>query len=202
MLAFAPRIFWLFLWMLYFTCRKKFEISKDLEHTNCIIIFWHGQFLMLPFAYLKLRKKPSIFVVTSRHFHGLLISRVCALFGFKTISGSTNHGGVDRGGARVLLEGIKKLKLGFDIGLTPDGPKGPYHSIANGVIALAQKTSVPLAPLCIHVQHCWALNSWDKFQIPKPFSKITYRLGDPFIIDTAMDKSDAKNLIYAKMSLV
>lgn len=190
---------WFFMWVIYFTCRKSFHISEKLRDVNCIATFWHGEFLMLPFAYLKLRKKPKIFVITSKHFHGEMIARVCHCFGFKTIRGSTNYNGVDRGGMKVLLESFKKLRQDWDMGITPDGPKGPYHSIANGVIAMGQKTKVPLSAFRVKNQRFWELRTWDRFQIPKPFSKIDFFLSDPFVLEDTLNEQEARAKIYEKM---
>ncbi len=187
------------MWIIYLSCRKKFHIAEELKDTNCIAMFWHGEFLMLPFAYLQLRKKPKIFVVTSKHFHGELIARICACFGFKTIRGSTNYNGVDRGGIKVLLQSFKSLKEGWDMGITPDGPRGPYHSIADGVVAMGQKTQVPLSAFCVRCEKFWELGTWDRFQIPKPFSKIEFFLTKPFLLDHSLSILEAKTKIYKKM---
>ncbi|MCE3039649.1 lysophospholipid acyltransferase family protein [Helicobacter anatolicus] len=199
LLFFLPRLVWVLLWILYLTCRNRFYISKKLEETNCIATFWHGEFLMLPFAYLKLRKKPKIFVISSKHFDGELMVRLYSYFGFKTIRGSTNYDGVNRGGVKVLKESFKYLKDGWDTGITPDGPKGPYHSIADGVVAMGQKTQTPLSVFRVRPHKCWRLNTWDRFEIPKPFSKIDYYLMDPFILKKEWSVDDAKIKIYEKM---
>ncbi|WP_104697507.1 MULTISPECIES: lysophospholipid acyltransferase family protein [unclassified Helicobacter] len=198
-LLLLPRLMWFLMWAVYLTCRKRFHISQELETTNCIATFWHGEFLMLPFAYLKLRKQPKIFVITSKHFHGELIARVCHCFGFKTIRGSTNYNGVDRGGMKVLLESFKKLKQGWDMGITPDGPKGPYHSIASGVIVMGQKTGIPLSAFRVKSQSFWELKTWDRFQIPKPFSKIEFFLSQPFVLESMLSEQEARAKIYEKM---
>lgn len=198
-LFFLPRLMWFLMWLIYLTCKKRFYIAESLRQTNCIATFWHGEFLMLPFAYLKLRKKPKIFIIASKHFHGELISRICACFGFRAVRGSTNYNGVDRGGMRVLLDSFKNLKEGWDMGITPDGPRGPYHSIADGVVAMGQKTQIPLSFFRVHNHSFWELKTWDKFQIPKPFSKIDFFLSEPFLLDRTLSIDEAKREIYEKM---
>lgn len=154
---------------------------------------------MLPFAYLKLRKKPKIFVISSKHFDGELMVRLYSYFGFQTIRGSTNYNGVDRGGIRVLIESFRYLKEGWDTGITPDGPKGPYHSIADGVVAMGQKTQTPLSVFRVQPKKFWQLKTWDRFQIPKPFSRIDYYLMEPFVLDKRLSMEEAKAKVYEKM---
>ena len=154
---------------------------------------------MLPFVYLRLRQQPKIFVITSRHFHGELIARVCSCFGFETIRGSTNYNGIDRGGMGVLLKSLKRLRGNWDIGITPDGPKGPYHSIADGVVAIGQKTKTPMSAFRVKSDRCWELRSWDRFQIPKPFSTIEYFVSEPFVLEESLNMSEAKVKIVEKM---
>ncbi|STP12147.1 lipoprotein [Helicobacter mustelae] len=199
LLLLLPRLVWLLMWLLYLTCRNRFHISEELKNTNCIATFWHGEFLMLPFAYLKLRKKPKVFVISSRHFDGELMVRLYSYFGFKTIRGSTNYNGIDRGGIKVLMESFRYLREGWDTGITPDGPRGPYHSIADGVVAMGQKTKTPLSVFRVKPQCYWELRTWDKFQIPKPFSRVDYYLMDPFVLEKDWDVDFAKARIYEKM---
>lgn len=154
---------------------------------------------MLPFVYLRLRQQPKIFVITSRHFHGELISRICACFGFETIRGSTNYNGIDRGGMSVLLESLRRLRAGWDLGITPDGPRGPYHSVANGAVIIGQKTQTPMSAFRVKCDKYWELRSWDRFQIPKPFSKIEYFMSEPFVLEETLSMEEAKAKITQKM---
>ncbi|PAF44686.1 lysophospholipid acyltransferase family protein [Helicobacter sp. 11S02596-1] len=203
-----PYIAWVILKMLAWTCKHRFHISPELispesispeiGRANFIACFWHGEFLMMPFAYLKIRKQPKICVISSRHFDGELMVKLYGYFGFHTIRGSTNKGG-DKGGARVLAESFRHLRAGWDMGITPDGPKGPYHHIADGVVAMAQKTGVGISAWRCFPSRYYELNTWDKFRIPKPFSCIDYHLSEPFFIPKDMDIEAAKKLVYEQM---
>lgn len=82
----------------------------------------------------------------------------------------------------------------------PDGPRGPYHTIADGVVAMAQKTNIPIIVLQVKPKRFWELNSWDKFRIPKPFSVIKYYASSPFMIDAKLDFEVARMLIFKKMT--
>ncbi|PAF46878.1 hypothetical protein BKH41_08395 [Helicobacter sp. 12S02232-10] len=193
-LALLPRLVWAILWLLYWSCRNRFHLSAHLKQTNFIASFWHGEFLMLPFAYIKLKDKPKICVISSNHFDGELMVKLYSYFGFQTIRGSTN-----KGGTRVLVESFRHLRNGGDMGITPDGPKGPYHHIADGVVAMAQKTGVGISVCRVLPSRYYQLNTWDKFQIPKPFSKIDYYMLDPFFIPKDMDMAEAKKFVCRHM---
>lgn len=194
-LQFVPRLIWLFMWILYLICRNRFFIDKNITDKNLIFVFWHGEFLMLPFLYKKIRKKPKVFIVASEHFDGEIAARVYECFGFNMIRGSSSSGGM-----RVLVQAISRLKDGNDAALTPDGPRGPYHSVADGVVAMAQKTSLNVVALHTRPSRFWQLNTWDKFKIPKPFCTIRYYALQPFRIDSALSIDEAKELVLKEMS--
>lgn len=195
MLLFVPRIVWALLWLLYLSCKNRFYIHDDIKNSNAILAFWHGEFLMLPFLYKKMRNTPKIFVISSEHFDGELMVKLYGYYGFKTIRGSST-----RGGRKVLIQAFNKLKDGYDIAITPDGPKGPYHSIADGVVAMSQKTGIGIIPVRTIPDNFFELKTWDKFRIPKPFSTIKYISMPSFHIKKDMNLNEAKELVYKKMT--
>ena len=171
------------------TNKKVFVAPKELSDKNFIMACWHGELLMVPYAYLHYKKNPHVKLVISDHFDGTLIAKTLSYFGFSTIRGSSR-----RNAARALLQGIKALKEGFDLGITPDGPKGPRHEVANGIVVMAQKADVKITLVRIKPSSYWQLNSWDKFVIPKPFGTITYYISD--LIDMkGMELEEASLLI-------
>lgn len=194
-LFFVPRIAWFAMWLIYLTSRNNFRISPQIADSNAIFVAWHGELLMLPFLYCKIRKKPNIFIIASEHFDAELIVRICELFGMQSIRGSST-----KGGRRVIIQSINRLKEGKDIAIMPDGPRGPYHSIADGAGAIAQKTALPLVVLQVRPTRFWELSSWDKFRIPKPFCRIDYRASEPFFIAPTLSNDETKEIIYKKMT--
>ena len=131
---------------------------------------------------------PKVKLLISEHFDGLLISKTIKFFGLNTIAGSTN-----RGAARVLIQALKTLKSGVDIGITPDGPKGPRHEVSDGIIIMAQKTNTKILLLRIKPSKYWQLNSWDKFIIPKPFGTLRYYATEPLdISDMSLEEARDK----------
>lgn len=144
---------------------------------------------MLPYLYSYYRKTPHAKVLISNHFDGELISRTIKFFGLGTLAGSTT-----RNAARVLIQSIKTIKEGYDIGITPDGPKGPKGEVADGIIVMAQKAKAKIVLVEIKPTKYWQLNSWDKFKIPKPFGTINYYATQEIDI-SKMEFEEARELI-------
>jgi len=174
---------------LYATNKKEYHSPESVGDEPIIFACWHGELLMLPYLYKQYRKVAHAKVLISDHFDGLLISKTIKYFGLGTIAGSTN-----RNAARVLIQGIKTIKEGYDIGITPDGPKGPRHSVSDGAIVMAQKTKAKIVLVEIKPTKYWQLNSWDKFTIPKPFGKINYYSTEPIDVSN-MELEEARELI-------
>ena len=82
-------------------------------------------------------------------------------------------------GASALLELSEILASGRDVLLTPDGPRGPVYELGQGIIFLAQKTGARVVPVNMEYSSCWRVKSWDRFIIPKPFSKVRVIIGQP-----------------------
>lgn len=204
-LFFLPRIVWVLLWVLYLTSRRRFHFHEAMIHNNFVGAFWHGEFLMLPFLYRYLnthqkafkQRSKGFYLMASHHFDAELMVTLCRYFGFQILRGSSS-----RGGLKVLIESIQLLKNGCDIGMAPDGPKGPYHSIADGVVAMSQKTGVPIVPLRVKYSAYWELKTWDKFKIPKPFGTIDFYAIEGFSVDPKMPLQEAKEKLLAYMDSV
>ncbi len=175
--------------LLYLTNKKKFIAPATLSGDNFIMACWHGELLMIPYAYTRYRKTPNVKLIISDHFDGSLIAYTLAKFGFGTVRGSST-----RNAAKALMASIRELKGGSDLGITPDGPKGPRHKVADGIVVMAQKADVKIVLVEIKPSSFWQLNSWDKFVIPKPFGTITYYISD--LIDISeLSLEDAKEFI-------
>ena len=82
-------------------------------------------------------------------------------------------------GATALRELSEVLASGRDVLITPDGPRGPAYELGPGIIFLAQKTRAPVVPVNMEYSSCWRVKSWDRFIIPKPFSKVRVIIGPP-----------------------
>ena len=184
-----PFIGSLFIRFLYLSNKKNFYAPDSLSEEPIIFACWHGELLMLPYLYSHYRKTPHAKVLISNHFDGELISKTIKFFGLGTLAGSTT-----RNAARVLIQSIKTLKDGYDIGITPDGPKGPKGEIADGIIIMAQKAKAKIVLVEIKPTKYWQLNSWDRFTIPKPFGVINYYATQEIDI-TKMEFEKARKLL-------
>ncbi len=179
--------------LLYLSCKKEFHLPRNVPKEPFIVAFWHGELLMMPYLYKKIRPKHPIAVMISEHFDGELIAKTIAFFGFSSIRGSSK-----KGGARVLIQALKKMDRGFDVAITPDGPRGPRWSVAPGIVALAQKKCSPIIAFHYEASSFWQLKSWDGFIIPKPFSTLTFVASEPFSV-SHMQMEEAKAFIKKQM---
>jgi hypothetical protein len=194
-LVVVPFVGMLLMRFIYLTNRKIFDLPQNIPTEPVIFAFWHGDLLMQPYLYYQFRHIPKAKVLISDHFDGSLISKTMEYFKLGTIAGSSN-----RNAAKVLIQAIKTLKSGYDIGITPDGPKGPRYSVSDGIVVMAQKTGAKVIVYNCKPTKYWQLGSWDKFVIPKPFGTLEFYASEP--IDLADLELDAgKKLLFEKMML-
>jgi lysophospholipid acyltransferase (LPLAT)-like uncharacterized protein len=160
---------------------------------DLIIAFWHGRLPMIIYA-----KRPgmAIHVLISRSRDGEVISRVMSRFGIRSIRGSSHdqRKRKDKGGAAALREMVGNLQRGEQVALTPDGPKGPRMRVSEGTITLARLSGKPIIPLGTATSRRWLFNSWDRFQLPLPFSKTVFVYGPPFSVARDCDDPEAARL--------
>jgi 3-deoxy-D-manno-octulosonic-acid transferase len=110
------------------------------------------------------------------------------------------RGSSSRGGGEALLQLIDLAKHGYQIGFTPDGPRGPAHTVHGGIITAAQVSGAPIVPLSGKSRRKIVFNSWDKFELPLPFSVNVVAHGTPFTIDKEMSLDAAANLVRDKIN--
>lgn len=147
------------------------ELTK-LRATGAPFVFsiWHGQLLPLLWHH----RGQGVAILVSEHKDGELIARFAESLGYGTIRGSSS-----RGAAGALLGLVRALKDGREVGITPDGPRGPACSYAPGAAVAASKAGALVLPMAAHANRAWRLNSWDRFMIPKPFARVTVAYGEP-----------------------
>ncbi len=177
---------------IYLSCKNEFHISEYAKKNNFIACLWHGNFLMMPYLYNQIKEIPNMSLITSGHNDGAVVELYFKKFKLESIRGST---GIERGGTKALIKSIGELKNGRDIAVTPDGPKGPYKSIANGILLMAMKSGVGICGCKVKPTRYWELKTWDKFCIPKPFSKIDYYINDPLFLPKNTEIEKAKNML-------
>ncbi|WP_245600567.1 lysophospholipid acyltransferase family protein [Sulfurospirillum arcachonense] len=189
-----PPLLYILLYFIYFTCKKRyhFDRTKVLD-TPSVFVFWHGELLMLTFGYMDYRRSKNVDTMVSRHHDGEIATRLLNLLGAGAIRGSSSKGAM-----QALKSAFKSLNLGRDVAITPDGPKGPRYSVADGAVVIAQKKNVPIVTMNCKATKAWRLNSWDKFSIPKPFCTLDFYYSDPFYI-TEDNLNDAKEKIKERL---
>lgn len=175
----------------------RFEIRDECGIGNarnaippCIYILWHNRFFCVPPAWSKTCGKTRRTVaLTSASHDGDMVAKAMAVFGLGSVRGSSSRRAV------AALVGLKRSLLdGFDVCLTPDGPRGPRYRIQPGFIKLAQATGAPIIPIHVRFSSAWRLGTWDRFVIPKPFSKVVVVFAKTITVPASIDESgfDAK----------
>ena len=144
-----------------------------------INVFWHNRILLMTYYW----RKHGSAVLVSQSFDGEYIARTAQRFGYGVIRGSST-----RGGSKALKQMLKLLRNGTTMTFTIDGPKGPRYKVKKGSLLLAKQTGVPVLPILIEAEKFWTINSWDKLQIPKPFTKAKVFMGEPVFIERDADK--------------
>ncbi len=166
----------------------RFEICDPSNMYNSekpfVLTFWHNKLLFMALS-LSSTTVDKLFAMVSPSRDGEYISKLLAEFRVKTVRGSTS-----KRAAGALIEAIKLSRSGNNIALTPDGPRGPLYTVHPGAIIIASKTGVPIVPVSINFSSFWTLKSWDKFQIPKPFCKLTMVIGEPIIIPKKLNEDE------------
>ena len=133
-----------------------------------IFCFWHQ--CVLPCAHYF--RRTGAVILISRSFDGELITRTLRLFGFDAVRGSSS-----RGGREGLLGLAQVLESGKPAIFTADGPRGPIYQTKMGPIKLAQMTGAPVGAFHLQPERAWIINSWDRFLIPMPFTRILVSWG-------------------------
>lgn len=146
-----------------------------------IYTFWHNRI----FAGTYFFRNRGIVVITSQSFDGEYIARFIQRFGYGAIRGSSTRGGV-----KALVEMIRGMREGLPMGFTVDGPKGPKYVAKSGACLLAKKTGNPLMPFSVECDKFWTINSWDKLQIPKPFSRARVIISAPIYVPKTADEKE------------
>lgn len=157
------------------------DAREAIEKGPVIFCVWHNRLSMVIPIYQKvihpLRPSGRMAALISASRDGGLLARVLDGFGVRSVRGSSS-----RRGAQALLEATRLTKDGWDLTVTPDGPRGPCYSMKPGVLAIAAATGQPIVPGCYRLSSKITLKSWDRFQIPIPGSRCDITLGKTFKI--------------------
>lgn len=147
-------------------------------------IFWHNRLFIIPWFFTRYMRPRISAALASPSRDGDILSAFLKQFGIETVRGSSSRRGV-----AAMLEMKRAADAGYDIAITPDGPRGPQYRLNPGVIALAQTAGIYVLPISVFYSRHWTLKSWDAFQIPKPFATVTVHL-HPLVSVPATESED------------
>jgi lysophospholipid acyltransferase (LPLAT)-like uncharacterized protein len=176
------------------------DTSGYLEAGNAapaIYSAWHNRLaLAIPVyeMYVHPRSRGAgLAALVSASKDGGFLAAILERFKAQPVRGSTT-----RRGPQALLELTTWAERGFDLAITPDGPRGPCYEVQSGVMALAQVTGLPIVPFSCHVPWKIQIKSWDHFQIPLPFSRCEMRFGEPIRVSRDVT-DDERNLLREEL---
>ena len=183
MMKVVPYLAYLYIRFLRRTMRIEFRGVQVLEQVrketgSYILAFWHSRFILMPYAYPGRR----IVVLASSHRDSRMLGNILTRFGLVRVEGSSTRGGT--AGLRALL---RKVREGYDVGITPDGPKGPRRQVKQGVVATARFTGLPVIPVTFSAAGARRLGSWDRTMLPRPFSRGLFLYGEPIRVPRETD---------------
>lgn len=177
----------------HFTYRYRYVGIENLEKArklgpngSYILGIWHQNL----FAGILAQTGLEHVVIASKSKDSEPVSYTLKKFGHIVFRGSSKRNGVNKGGQAAKSQMIEVLKTGKPGSLTVDGPKGPAKIVKAGIIDMATKTGAPIIPYIPVPEKYWSFNSWDKFRLPKPFSKIIVYYGDPFTVKPSASEED------------
>jgi len=190
-----------FLYFFWWTCRVKIivgdEHAQKLIEQNSPIIpcYWHQMHVFGTWYMKNLQKRGlKIGFLISPSVDGEIIVKMVESWGATAIRGSSTRTGAKA--MRDMYHTIVNDKISPVT--TSDGPTGPVHVFKQGAVMLSQLTQAPILPMAYAADRYWQLKSWDKFIIPKPFSKIAIAVGAPHFIEK---KISAKQLEEERINI-
>jgi lysophospholipid acyltransferase (LPLAT)-like uncharacterized protein len=151
----------------------------DANGHHPILSFWHGRILPATLYF----QRRGIVVITSENYDGEWIARIITKFGYGTARGSTS-----RGGPKALLQLVREVQS-KGVAFTLDGPRGPAEVAQPGAVWLAKATGNPLVPFHAEAASSWTMKSWDRTQIPKPFTTVAMAIAAPLYVPRDADEA-------------
>lgn len=188
----APPLIYMLMRIIWFTSRKKIHLFDKIDDSQYVWVCWHSELFMSPQAYRKLHRTQYSSAIASSHRDGTILAGVIKRLHINPLRGSSK-----KGARKVLMQAIKTIRAGEEVLITPDGPRGPRHSMSDGAIAIATKGQVPIVIINYIASSFWQFNSWDRFVIPKPFSKVDFYVQKVSL--EGMQQDDAKVYLREKM---
>ena len=159
------------------------EAVLELERAGrpYIHAFFHEHILALSYAY----RDRGVAVLVSQSADGEYTSQLIHRLGYGTVRGSSSQGSL-----RALLTMARTGRDGFPLAVTPDGPRGPRRAVQLGVLHIASRSGLPIVPLAAGARRAKRLRSWDRFEVPWPFTPLKVVVGQPLTIAPDLGAAD------------
>lgn len=157
---------------------------------SIVFAFWHG--VLLPLEYASRGK--NIQVLSSWHRDGEISARLMTALGYGVVRGSST-----RGSARGLMRMLSRAVEGFDLAITPDGPRGPARRVKRGIFYLAERSGAAIVPVGVGTSSGRRLGSWDRFLVPHPLSRVAIVYGEPLRWDPSSAFEDKARLLEVEL---
>jgi lysophospholipid acyltransferase (LPLAT)-like uncharacterized protein len=141
-----------------------------LQGEPTVFILWHNRLFMAPDIVRRFRAGHPISCLVSASRDGAWLTALFSLIGMRTVRGSSSRQGREAAGG--LLEALRD---GHDVGITPDGPRGPCYDMKPGALVVARRSRARVVLSGFDFESSWRLGSWDGFHVPKPFSRVHMR---------------------------
>lgn len=155
---------------MHFQCDGQTRRDLDGYPGATAVVLWHNRLFLTPEIFRRHRSRRRIHGLVSASKDGAWLAAFYRLIGIQPIRGSSSNFG--REAARQLIE---VMQQGDDVGITPDGPRGPIYSLEPGVLVVTRRTQAPLLLIGVEFTGAWRLKSWDRFYLPHPFSTVKLR---------------------------
>ena len=193
----AAFVIYVLIRLLASTIRFRWKDTAELHalavHRPMIFCVWHNRLSLCLEVYhyfMRFIGQPcQLAGMVSASKDGGMLARVLEHYSVQPVRGSTS-----RRGRQALLELVTWAGRGYDLAITPDGPRGPCYTVQEGVIALAQLTGRPILPVSYQLTWKISLKSWDRFQIPLPFSKCVMHLTAPIYVPRDLSEEERENI--------
>lgn len=131
------------------------------------VVLWHNRLFLSPEFFRRYRTQRRVYGLVSASKDGAWLAAFYRMIGIHPVRGSSSNLG--REAARLLIE---RMREGHDVGITPDGPRGPMYVVEPGVLVVTRRLHAPMVLMGAEFTRAWRLKSWDKFYVPVPFSRI------------------------------
>jgi hypothetical protein len=178
---------------LRYTVSDPSDAAALVRSTPVIFAIWHNRLALSMRIYhrlvVPLRPGRRMAAMVSASRDGGLLARLLELSQVQPVRGSSS-----RRGHQALLEMVTWAEQGYDLAITPDGPRGPRYVVQEGVIAVAQVTGLPIVPFGTQVPWKWEARSWDRFQVPLPFSRCRVSIGEVLRVPRDVSAAERERL--------